>query len=38
MIRQDVARINSNLDALGMHRLGDMFNGAVAEADKTLSV
>lgn len=38
MLRQDAGRVNSSLDALGIHRLGDLLSPAMHEAEKTLAV
>lgn len=38
ILRQDIARVNGNLDALGLHRLGDLFACSPFEIDKTLAV
>jgi hypothetical protein len=38
MLLQDASRINSTLDALGIHRLGDLLTGHIHEAEKTLTV
>jgi hypothetical protein len=35
---QDINRVNSTLDALGINRLGDLLTGHIHEAEKTLAV
>lgn len=37
MLRQDISRVNSNLDALGVNRMGDLLSPSMHDAEMTIA-